>query len=432
MERNRKFGSAGFLSFLLLVEIFYFYNRYTVIGGFGVGYQYLGCIAVVLLGGTYFLLHPDPPYLGQVIGTAGILALPYFLAMVYSVTLWTFQFTPIRQIISGFFEPGYMILCIVCAAFLIYLLGENTVECSFWALSAALCLLVFQKLREFGVSEYVRRLANYLLSVGENSGGVSLENTSFSYVYVFFALYFLFHRQTEPLWKRLLRWSMVFLGLAEVFKRSALLALSAGLLAAFLYARTPDRHKRLFRNIIMVILLLFAVLIIPAIRSGLFTRIVNELHINTSARIRIYAYYNQYYEFTPLYFGKGLGWIQRLVSASERFNVGLESVNVHCDYVRFYIELGFWGYLFWLLPAIPLVITSMVKGKSVPDAAVILGLCVSMAVLRFTENVSQLYSANLGLAIVILQCHMNSWRREEGTYEMPGTPGTTSPGRAGL
>ena len=83
MERHNKFGPVGWLSFLLLIWIFYFYNHYMTVAGFGVGYQYLGCIAVVLLGGACFLVSPDPLRLGRSMGTAGILALPYFLSMLY-------------------------------------------------------------------------------------------------------------------------------------------------------------------------------------------------------------------------------------------------------------------------------------------------------------------------------------------------------------
>lgn len=88
----------------------------------------------------------------------------------------------------------------------------------------------------------------------------------------------------------------------------------------------------------------------------------------------------------------------------ERFNVGLESVNVHCDYIRSYIELGFWGYLCWMLLVFPLAVKRTVKGKNLKNDAIILGVCTAMALLRVTENISQLYSAILGMSIIIIQC----------------------------
>ena len=85
----------------------------------------------------------------------------------------------------------------------------------------------------------------------------------------------------------------------------------------------------------------------------------------------------------------------------------IASVNVHCDYVRHYIELGFWGYLLWILSVFPWTVKRLIRGNSALDDAVILGVCVALTVFRLTENISYLYSAALGMSIVLIQCVMN-------------------------
>ena len=64
-------------AFALLAEIFYFYNSYVKVGGFNVGYQYIGCIFVVVLGLSCFLVTPDPLYLYRAVKASGTLILPY-------------------------------------------------------------------------------------------------------------------------------------------------------------------------------------------------------------------------------------------------------------------------------------------------------------------------------------------------------------------
>ena len=183
---------------------------------------------------------------------------------------------------------------------------------------------------------------------------------------------------------------------------------------AWFYQRMPRRHRKIFINAVVVSFVLGAFFVIPTIRLGLFTRIVNALQIDTSARTRIYAFYEQYYEFSPFYVGKGLGWIGRLVASGEGFKgYGLGPVNVHCDYVRYYIELGFAGYLCWVCTAFAPVVKGTVKGWSPAEDAAVLGVCVMMAMLRLTENISQLYSANLGISVIVIQCCMHSWKTEE-------------------
>ncbi|MCI8725934.1 MAG: hypothetical protein HFG66_07360 [Hungatella sp.] len=404
---HMKIRAADILLFLLLTEIFYFYNTYVNIGGFGVGYQYIGCILVVVVGVWLFLAVPDLHSLYSLTKTGIILALPYVTAMLCSWAVWIFDFVPVRQMISGFFEPAYMILCIVCAVFLVYMLQDKAVEYSFWAMTAAFILLLIPKVRLFGAAGFLRRLMEYVKSMGRVGWGVSLEDTSFSYTYVFYGLYFLFrdfHRKGEPFRRRLVRVTIIIFALLEVFKRSSLLALAAGGAVAAAYTFMPHNYRKYFLNFIVAAFVLSAFFYIPIVRYGIFRKIVEILHINTSSRTRIYAYYSRYYTFSPFYGGKGLGWIARLMAMDERFNVGLESVNVHCDYIRSYIELGFWGYLCWMLLVFPLAVKRTVKGKNLKNDAIILGVCTAMALLRVTENISQLYSAILGMSIIIIQC----------------------------
>ena len=115
MQTNNRNKIVVCAAFVLLAGIFYFYERYMVIGGFGVGYQYIGCAMVILLGFGWFLIKPDPTYMFRSIGTSAVIALPYVAVMLSTAVIWTFDFTPIRQMVSGFFAPSYMILCIVCA-----------------------------------------------------------------------------------------------------------------------------------------------------------------------------------------------------------------------------------------------------------------------------------------------------------------------------
>lgn len=403
---------AGLAVFLLLIEIFFFYNTYVTIGGFGVGYQYIGCILVLIAGGGLFLVNAELPVLYCSVKSAGVLALPYFAAMIWTAAIWIFSFTPIRQMISGFFEPAYMILCLLCAAFLIYVFKENTVIYVFWAMTTALLIMAGQKIAEFGLSEFLKRFLVYVKSFGKTGSGVSLEDTSLSYAYVFFSIYFVFHgnlhgKEKEKWWKPALRFLVTIFGMLEVFKRSSFLALTAGLGAAFLYSLCRGRSRKWFVNLLAAGFIFFAFFYIPFIRYGLFNRIMKALNIDTSARTRIYSYYARYYEFSPRYAGRGLGFISQLMGRAERFNVGLESVNVHCDYVRAYIELGFWGYLCWIFAVFPWPIKRLIKGISSGNDAVVLGVAVAVAVLRLTENVSQLYSAVLTMGIVILQSVFN-------------------------
>ena len=96
---------TGLMAFAVLIGIYFFYNTYAALGGFGVGYQYIGCIVIVIIGCAFFLAEAGLFRLYASAKAAGILALPYFAAMICSAGIWIFSFTPVRQMISGFLNP---------------------------------------------------------------------------------------------------------------------------------------------------------------------------------------------------------------------------------------------------------------------------------------------------------------------------------------
>ena len=81
MQTNNQNKIVVSAAFVLMIAIFYFYDNYMVIGGFGVGYQYICCAMVVLLGFGWFLIEPDPMYLGRSVKMSLIIALPYVVIM---------------------------------------------------------------------------------------------------------------------------------------------------------------------------------------------------------------------------------------------------------------------------------------------------------------------------------------------------------------
>ena len=74
----------------------------------------------------------------------------------------------------------------------------------------------------------------------------------------------------------------------------------------------------------------------------------NSLHLTdamTSLRMSLWHSAVKHYEFSPLYVGKGIGWVKTWMSIEGLFNLD----TLHNDFLASYIELGFIGYLIWVL-----------------------------------------------------------------------------------
>lgn len=101
-------------------------------------------------------------------------------------------------------------------------------------------------------------------------------------------------------------------------------------------------------NICEWVLVVIALLYVWMIRDGWLDVLTAETGVNTNARNLMYDGLAAYYSFGPFYLGKGLGWITRMLQTGG-LKLAVEVTDLHNDFLRQYIELGFVGYLLWLI-----------------------------------------------------------------------------------
>lgn len=71
--------------------------------------------------------------------------------------------------------------------------------------------------------------------------------------------------------------------------------------------------------------------------------------IEMSGRNIIYSYFRKFCDFTPLYFGHGIGFVSRqfdYTTAADLYNM-VSIKALHNDLMQMYIDLGFMGFLVW-------------------------------------------------------------------------------------
>lgn len=79
--------------------------------------------------------------------------------------------------------------------------------------------------------------------------------------------------------------------------------------------------------------------------SGILKRILYNFGNHANGRFTMYDRFREMYDVSVLYFGRGLGYV---VDILESWNIPTYG-NLHNDLLKFYIELGFWGMLIFLI-----------------------------------------------------------------------------------
>ena len=135
-------------------------------------------------------------------------------------------------------------------------------------------------------------------------------------------------------------------------------------------------------TVIFTVLLVFVLIgYVGIIKMDVFT-LIEKIGINTSGRVVIYNAVDKFYEFSPEFLGNGIGFLTYQLSTF--MNVGVNSV--HNDFLQYFIDLGFWGYILWLISMTVLRTCYFGSKGNVENAIITLALTVYLVIVSSTDN----------------------------------------------
>ncbi len=348
----------------LACTMFYFTNEGVIIGGIGVMYEYLLAIAIIALAFLVFLVQPDTRRMAVALRYSWALSASYLWIVLYSMLVWGLSLSPLNVITRGTFAVVYVLIGVMAAAATVYLFGREGVRLFIGALLLANGIYIVRAIIGNGAGAFLREYFDLIITFTGKTGPImkSFEMRNFAYMLGFFLLYQVLEtafdrrlrgkgmrraaRLRQEWWMFPLAGACFLLGL----KRSVLLAMLVGLFAALLLVRLPAKEARSAVRILCVLLVLLGFAYIMACYYGVMDWL-ESIGIDTSTRAHFFGQIKAYYEMGIGYFGKGAGFVSRtmqegnLVRASNGYLPG----DIHNDFLRQYIELGFFGFLVWIV-----------------------------------------------------------------------------------
>lgn len=385
------------------IPMFFFYKADILVGGFGIMYYYIFGIMIILLGFFRFLYVPDVDRFLLVMRYSFIMALPYLFSLLYSAVIWVIRLEEFRIITRGFFYPAYQILGIMVAASTMYLFGSRGIIYMILSMLGANLLQLMQIASIYGAGEVIREYLKLLTSFAAETGPAmrQMEHTGTSFALGLFLVYFIIAGKEcrRYLWLVIPCTVFFLAGMKRITIPGILVAIAAGL---FLKKLTIDNKRSLWIYAGTVTLVVMGLLYVWLIRNGTFAGVMKALGIDTKGRVEFYKVIDAFYEFTPLYFGKGLGYISRMIQ-SGRIDLGYDQAGeLHNDFLRQYIEIGFFGYIVWLWMMFVTRVRYFVMTRS-SNHGILVFCCVIYCFFNYlTDNTYYYYYTNVALAAVVM------------------------------
>lgn len=374
--------------FIALAVLMYYFLTEAVVIGVAFTYRHLFAIAIVISGFVCFLARPDIGRFSVSVKSALVYSIPLLVEVTVSLLVWLVDKSDFKAIARGlsmqFFFNNMLSFALAAAVFL-YLFGEKGIWYNLLAIIISNLMIIVTIIMENGAGAYFSELTTLITTFAGETGKIIMQAEVHELAFCLgaYLIYMILKPQrTKPLfWILFILAGFCFL---SAFKRIAMVAIAAALLLGWILLKLGKNHPktaRSFMTLVMSIAVILLVAYIGFIKNDGFT-MLEKAGVDTNGRAKIYQQVDSLYQFSPTFIGNGIGFLNYELSLDSSRSVDA----IHNDFLQFFIDLGFWGYILWLISMTFARIRYFGRSGNTDSAVITFVMIVYLLLVSTTDN----------------------------------------------
>ena len=378
---------AGKAYFMVIAVLMYYFLTEVIQLGLFVTYRHAFALVLSVSAFAVFLYKPNVARGVAAIKATLVYCTPLIITVVVSLAIWFIgqvDTSVIARGLSSTFIYNNMISFTLASVAFLYVFGEKGMWYNLIAILIANIMMLLTIIAQNGIGKFFSELISLIVTFAGETGDVIVQAEIHELAFCLgaYLVYMLLKPRKDIVY-------FVLLGLTSfcfiaAFKRIGIIAIAVALVFGWLLkfvARfkkdTASRLTVIFTVLLVIILMGY----IAIIKMDVFS-LIEKAGIDTSGRVVIYNAVDKFYEFSPEFLGNGIGFLT--YQLSTHMNVGVNSV--HNDFLQYFIDLGFWGYILWLI-SMTLVRVCYFGSKGKTENAIIaFALTVYLVIVSSTDN----------------------------------------------
>lgn len=315
--------------------------------------RYACDVGVIGLAVIYFLITFMQTRLKIAGKLVWIWSLPYVGMAMISLMIWIVERANLDYIMRGLINVGCAELNALAVAAAIWLFGDKVVDYTFFGAAGGVALVAVRAIMIYGPGGFFGQYFALVLTFAANTGSAMrfMEFHDLSQGLGLFLMYYIWTFKKDK--RHLILLALAFFCFTLTLKRIDVLAIGASIAIGWYVNRLTFVKRWYFIIAFELALVIFAYGYLILIKKGYYGVIMSELGIDTMSRDVVYDYYRNFFEFSPTFLGRGLRFIYVYASQTDdRIHVTrdiiIKVINAHNEYMTYFIELGFWGFIFWM------------------------------------------------------------------------------------
>ena len=371
---------------VVAVMMYYFLNEYIDIG---LHITFRHAFALVLFGSAVllFLYKPDIPRGFTAVKEAFMYSIPLLVTTVVSLFIWfmgTADVDVISRGLSSSFIYTNMLSFALGSGALLYVFGARGVWYNLVAILIANLLMIITVVAQSGLGPFLSEFITLIVTFVGETGDIIIkaEIHELAFCLGAYLIYMLYQPRKDPVYLILLFLSL-FCFLAA-FKRIAMIAIAIALVFGYLLKFVAHFNRKTASQLVTILSVLLIVILlgyVALIKMDVFA-LLEKAGVNTSGRVGIYNAVDQFYEFHPGFLGNGIGFLTYQLNTFIKIGVA----SVHNDFLQHFIDLGFWGYIIWLVSMTLVRVWYFGRKGNTEGAIITFMLTVYLVVVSSTDN----------------------------------------------
>lgn len=400
--------------FIAVAVLMYFFLTETINLGIFVTYRH--AFALVLFASAFFcfLYKPNIARGAASLTATFVYSAPLIVTLLVSLFIWFMGQVDTEVIsrgLSGLFVYNNMLSFTLAAVAFLYIFGEKGIWYNLIAILISNILIICTVILQNGIGAFFSEFVTLIITFAAQTGDVIVQAEIHELAFCLGAyLIYMFLKPRKNIVFYILLALTLFCFLAA-FKRIGIIAIAAALGFGWLLKFIAKFKKSTARNLVIIFSVLLVLLFIGyvlIIKLDVFT-LLEKAGIDTSGRVQIYNAVDKFYEFSPEFLGNGIGFLTYQLSTN--MNVGVSSV--HNDFLQYFIDLGFWGYILWLVSMTLLRVCYFGANGKTDNAIIAFSLTVYLVIVSSTDNTINYPLLTTVLAIIMIGHGFNETVRKK-------------------
>ncbi len=393
-----------FYFMVVAVMMYYFLNEYIDIG-LHITYRHAFALLIAASAIILFLYKPDVSRGITSFNGALVYSLPLLITTLVSLFIWfvdTVDVSVISRGLSSSFVYANMFSFALCAGSFLYIFGEKGVWYNLVAILIANILMILTIIAEHGIVAYFSEFITLIVTFADVTGEiiVQAEIHELAFCLGAYLIFMLYKPKKNALWFILLALSMFcFL---SAFKRIAIVAIVIALFWGYVLKFIAKFNKKTASGLVTflcVVLIGILLLYVALIKMDAF-ELLEKAGINTSGRVGMYRAVDKFYEFSPGFIGNGIGFLTYQLNTFLKIGVA----SIHNDFLQHFIDLGFFGYIIWLVSMTLIRVWYFGKKGNTDGAITSFILILYLVIVSSTDNTMNYPLLTGVLAILMMSC----------------------------